>query len=195
MDYHADFEWNEHRFSGGVIILDLINTVVHRAKPDLKVDRLDGPVRIAGFADAVSRFRHGELFGRHVIAPADQSGTRKLLKLREVADFVFRSKACSHDIDMPSAKSLHKLFSAAADASKTERAPDTSVALGLACSMSAMRLLGRGFTGTIRACPNCDWLFLDKSKNGSRRWCDMAVCGNRAKVARHYRRQNSDTEL
>jgi predicted RNA-binding Zn ribbon-like protein len=34
----------------------------------------------------------------------------------------------------------------------------------------------------------CDWLFLDTTKNHSRRWCDMRVCGNRAKAQRYYRR-------
>ena len=40
----------------------------------------------------------------------------------------------------------------------------------------------------IRRCTNddCLWLFLDESKNGTRRWCDMASCGNRAKARRHY---------
>ncbi|UCF79086.1 MAG: ABATE domain-containing protein [Candidatus Eiseniibacteriota bacterium] len=33
----------------------------------------------------------------------------------------------------------------------------------------------------------CGWLFLDLSKNRSRRWCAMEDCGNRAKVLRHYR--------
>jgi predicted RNA-binding Zn ribbon-like protein len=36
---------------------------------------------------------------------------------------------------------------------------------------------------------HCGWLFLDESKNGSRRWCDMRDCGNRAKARRHYQRQ------
>lgn len=35
----------------------------------------------------------------------------------------------------------------------------------------------------------CGWLFLDMSRNRSRRWCDMGDCGNRAKARRHYRRQ------
>jgi predicted RNA-binding Zn ribbon-like protein len=34
----------------------------------------------------------------------------------------------------------------------------------------------------------CGWLYLDTSKNRSRRWCDMRDCGNRAKARRHYRR-------
>jgi predicted RNA-binding Zn ribbon-like protein len=33
---------------------------------------------------------------------------------------------------------------------------------------------------------NCGWLFIDMSRNRSRRWCDMKDCGNRAKARRHY---------
>jgi predicted RNA-binding Zn ribbon-like protein len=42
----------------------------------------------------------------------------------------------------------------------------------------------------IRECANekCLWLFMDASKSGTRRWCDMAACGNRAKAQRHYAR-------
>jgi predicted RNA-binding Zn ribbon-like protein len=35
---------------------------------------------------------------------------------------------------------------------------------------------------------SCGWLFLDTSRNRSRRWCEMEHCGNRAKARRHYRR-------
>jgi predicted RNA-binding Zn ribbon-like protein len=35
----------------------------------------------------------------------------------------------------------------------------------------------------------CGWLFLDTTKNHSRRWCDMRDCGNRAKARRHYARK------
>lgn len=42
----------------------------------------------------------------------------------------------------------------------------------------------------IRRCdhPNCVLWFLDTSRNGTRRWCSMATCGNRSKVQRHYSR-------
>jgi predicted RNA-binding Zn ribbon-like protein len=33
----------------------------------------------------------------------------------------------------------------------------------------------------LRACPTCQWAFYDTSRNRSSRWCDMAICGNRAK--------------
>lgn len=37
----------------------------------------------------------------------------------------------------------------------------------------------------------CGWLFLDTSKNHSRRWCNMGSCGNRAKSRRHYQRRRA----
>src|SRR5262249_31143101 len=35
----------------------------------------------------------------------------------------------------------------------------------------------------------CYWLFIDETRNSSRRWCSMKSCGNRAKARRHYHRQ------
>lgn len=39
----------------------------------------------------------------------------------------------------------------------------------------------------VRECGSerCSWVFLDTSKNGRRRWCDMSDCGNREKARRH----------
>jgi predicted RNA-binding Zn ribbon-like protein len=39
----------------------------------------------------------------------------------------------------------------------------------------------------------CGWLYLDKSRNHSRRWCSMDRCGNRAKAQRHYQRVTGKT--
>lgn len=41
----------------------------------------------------------------------------------------------------------------------------------------------------VKSCPRCGWLFLDTSKNRSRRWCSMEICGNRAKAERFYHRE------
>jgi predicted RNA-binding Zn ribbon-like protein len=56
---------------------------------------------------------------------------------------------------------------------------------------SAAELLTSGDLSRVRECEEerCSWLFLDRSKNRSRRWCDMTVCGNRAKARRHYARK------
>jgi len=55
---------------------------------------------------------------------------------------------------------------------------------------SAAELLASDDLALVRECAadDCGWLFIDASKNRSRRWCDMAVCGNRAKARRHYAR-------
>jgi predicted RNA-binding Zn ribbon-like protein len=55
---------------------------------------------------------------------------------------------------------------------------------------SAAELLTSPALARVGQCANdlCRWLFLDGSRNHSRRWCDMADCGNRAKARRHYRR-------
>jgi predicted RNA-binding Zn ribbon-like protein len=44
----------------------------------------------------------------------------------------------------------------------------------------------------LKACPNdtCHWAFYDRSRNRSRTWCAMSVCGNRAK-ARSYRARHA----
>lgn len=55
---------------------------------------------------------------------------------------------------------------------------------------SAADLLTHAADRRIRRCANdkCRWVFVDHSKGGTRRWCDMNACGNRAKAHRHYTR-------
>ncbi len=55
---------------------------------------------------------------------------------------------------------------------------------------SAAELLTSDRLGRVKVCPGegCGWLFLDLSRNGSRRWCSMENCGNREKARRFYRR-------
>ena len=56
---------------------------------------------------------------------------------------------------------------------------------------SAVSLLTSERLARLRRCGNstCYWLFLDETKNCSRRWCEMASCGNLMKVRRHRARQ------
>ncbi|MBR7959409.1 CGNR zinc finger domain-containing protein [Burkholderia vietnamiensis] len=71
------------------------------------------------------------------------------------------------------------------------RVPQGEVALPRLLSpvlWSATDLLGGARLAKVKRCANdaCQWLFIDDSKNGSRRWCSMSSCGNRAKAYRHY---------
>jgi predicted RNA-binding Zn ribbon-like protein len=58
-------------------------------------------------------------------------------------------------------------------------------------AIDAWDLLTEPELDRVRECPgggDCGWMFLDTSRSGTRRWCDMRTCGNRSKVRAHYER-------
>jgi predicted RNA-binding Zn ribbon-like protein len=57
-------------------------------------------------------------------------------------------------------------------------------------AVSAMLLLSSAELDRVKQCPGstCGWVFLDESRNRSRRWCDSRECGNRERVRAHYER-------
>ena len=62
-----------------------------------------------------------------------------------------------------------------------------------AIARNGAELIAEGPRAPIRKCanPDCGLFFYDDSRTGRRRWCSMAVCGNRAKVAAHYLRHKN----
>ena len=58
---------------------------------------------------------------------------------------------------------------------------------------SAADLLTSGEHDRIKQCASttCEWVFLDRSRNRSRRWCDMSDCGNRAKARRFHAKKQT----
>ena len=69
--------------------------------------------------------------------------------------------------------------------------PDEHRRFRLDLAAAVLDLFSRDLS-LVRRCANreCVLLFLDVSRSGRRRWCDMATCGNRAKVAAHYARHH-----
>ena len=61
---------------------------------------------------------------------------------------------------------------------------------------SAAEVLTGSLAERVKACPGegCGWIFVDQSRNRSRRWCDMQSCGNREKARRHYHRGKASPE-
>ncbi|RAV99983.1 CGNR zinc finger domain-containing protein [Pseudochryseolinea flava] len=57
---------------------------------------------------------------------------------------------------------------------------------------SAFDVLTEGDFHRIKECPRCGWIFLDTSKNGKRRWCNMNVCGSREKALEYYYRKSKN---
>lgn len=68
-------------------------------------------------------------------------------------------------------------------------------------ALAAEELLTGPDAGRVRRCPvergGCGWVFLDRSRNGSRTWCRMADCGNQVKARRlteRRRRERTEAE-
>jgi predicted RNA-binding Zn ribbon-like protein len=60
-------------------------------------------------------------------------------------------------------------------------------------AQSAAELLTSPKLARVKVCAGegCGWVFLDESRNGSRRWCDSRDCGNRERVRRHLARKRA----
>jgi predicted RNA-binding Zn ribbon-like protein len=93
------------------------------------------------------------------------------------------------------AHQLHKLLQKNEASGELELVADTAgaslPALLAEIALEAANLLTSTQANHIKRCsnPDCVILFLDTSRTKKRRWCSMDICGNRAKVAKHYQKQ------
>lgn len=121
------------------------------------------------------------------------------IALREMLYRLYLANAEGAEPDNRDLAALREYLSSAAPRSELSRAGGRYewVVDGQHCDLtgllspvlwSATDLLGGTRLGKLKRCANdqCKWLFVDDSKNGSRRWCSMSSCGNRAKAHRHY---------
>jgi predicted RNA-binding Zn ribbon-like protein len=122
------------------------------------------------------------------------------IALRESLYRIFSSLACGDRVAAADLALLNRALAQAPGRSRLAQAGEgwawsiapaaghAAAALLAPVLWSAGDLLAGAVRGRIRRCANdqCLWLFLDQSKSGTRRWCDMAACGNRAKARRHY---------
>ena len=193
--------WTAHRFSGGLLALDTTNTVVLRNDAARRFDRFDDAEEIAHFAAAASLFRADEI-GRPLAVGNAGAIAARVRGLREAADAVFRAPASGEPVG---GSALAELLDHCAAALKGRDelgatpdapfgTPGEPLAFEAALAVSALSLLSGSNLKRVKICRNCHWLFLDRSRNSSRLWCDMTVCGNRAKARQHYRRQKMQRE-
>ena len=174
------FSWTPHRFSGGALALDVANSVILRFDRDRSIDRFAIEEQFAAFPAAAEQFcAERALFGS--IAPVEASNIHGFLRLREAIDRHFRAQV----LGQANRQTLADLVEAAA---LMLRAASSEMALEAATARSALHLVAMPEPDRLKICGNCGWLFLDRSKNRNRTWCDMAVCGNRIKANRHYQR-------
>jgi predicted RNA-binding Zn ribbon-like protein len=123
------------------------------------------------------------------------------IALRDVIYRIFSALASSDTVSDQDLAALNRALAAAPSRDRLAPtdagygwqigpAPLTAATLLAPVLWSAGDLMARDRRRRVRLCANaqCLWLFLDQSKGGTRRWCDMASCGNRAKARRHYQR-------
>ncbi len=174
------FSWTPHRFSGGALALDVANSVILRSDPARCADRFADPAQRDAFAAAASALSADAAAS---LDPVPEANVARFLRLREAVDACFRDRASDGDDPLL----LADLLESAAGALRHAASPR---ALEAATARSALRLLCEDGE-RLKICANCGWLFLDRSRNHSRVWCDMTVCGNRAKARRHYHRERA----
>ena len=199
--------FTERDFVGGDAALDFINTVAGRDQSAPR-DYLDSYERLLEWA------AHANLLpGKHLraLARAAQAEPAAAIKalarakaLREALFAIFSALAAGRAPPQAALALVreHWLKGAAAQAFKYadgRLAVEIAGAdddLDLVASIVAWRVVEHVLPapeGRLRICQgaDCAWLFIDSSKAGRRRWCDMAVCGNAAKSRRFLARSRA----
>lgn len=191
---------------GGDPALDLVNTVSGwESDPE---DRLGGPGELAdwalaaGLCDARERDRIKRDVRRDPARAAGVYGEIAELRsaLRRVFAALARNQRVGGDdlavIDKASRRAARASELAAVGAGFRRTLKKEVGALErplFALAQSAERLLVEGPLDRVHFCggDGCGWMFIDRSKNGKRRWCSMAACGNAAKVKKFRSRRKA----
>ncbi len=194
-------------FSGGHLGLDFANTVGgSRARPT---------ERITSYQDLISWGRQAGVLNEREAQRLSQASRRRpasaarvladAIRLREALFWTFSAAMDGHspqpgDLEalnaaLPSAL-MHLRLETGADGFAWVWAGDADALDRMLWPVvrSAVDLLTSPQRHRVRKCggQNCDWLFIDNSRNHSRRWCDMKQCGNRAKARRYYERHRRE---
>jgi predicted RNA-binding Zn ribbon-like protein len=176
---------------GGHPVLEFVNTLYSWTAPNARDE-------LASFADASAFAVETGLIDTAEAAALADPDDRELAKLRELRRLFHRALPARSpkpdDLD-----ALARAWSAAARHGRLRPASRGRVDLVFAAAgpalvrhrlvQSAVELLTSDARSRVKSCPACGWLFLDATKNASRRWCSMQTCGSAAKAAAYYRRK------
>jgi predicted RNA-binding Zn ribbon-like protein len=180
------------RSVGGNVALDFVNTDLF-SQTDRSTDVLRSAKEFlawcahAGIASASS-------------APAGRSRTQDQAFLREAVDvrsairILVEAIAGQQDIDRDALITLRSAYADAVgraaptlDGGRLSWAWEPTSPRNVLSELvgAAVDLLRHGAVDRIKACPSCGFVFLDTTRNGSRRWCSMEDCGGQEKMRRY----------
>jgi predicted RNA-binding Zn ribbon-like protein len=184
--------------------LDLVNTLDWRFRDEGTEELLAGYNDLLRFCAESGLFTPKQI--RQILRGSTESAAAEALvgcrELREAAAVILYAAVDDRTPAASQIKDLDRFFKEAREHQQLAwsgsrlvwewPASETGAELPFwTLSLSTMRLLTSDDMSRVRACekPDCRWLFLDASKNHTRRWCDMKICGNRMK-ARRFKAQH-----
>jgi predicted RNA-binding Zn ribbon-like protein len=187
-----------YEFLGGNLALDFANTVHNHGMAD-PGDDLKTVDDLVEWAAQAGLLRGAEARGLRNVS--DTTQFRQALALREMLYAIFSSAAKGRKAD-PHALQTFQIFYQNAVRRTEFQAVGKHYQLAWPAdthpldrvlqeiARSAADLLTSEAITRVRQCAGktCSWLFVDSSRNRLRRWCDMKMCGNRAKVRRFRQR-------
>ncbi|GAA3729580.1 CGNR zinc finger domain-containing protein [Plantactinospora mayteni] len=186
------------RLVGGNLALDFVNTRTGPPVGSPDDDVLTGYPELVAWSGYSGVLTEAEAAALRRLSRGDPGGTRaafeRALRTRDDLDEVFRALAAGRS---PSAQVLARLRDDEADAlghARLERGStfgwdwrdDRTLARPLRPVVhAAVQLLTTGSLDRIKGCGGCRFVFVDESKNRSRRWCSMDDCGTAEKIRRY----------
>ena len=189
---------------GGNPALDLVNTLDWRFRDNTPEELMTDYDDLVCFAEQSGLLNQAQ--ARRLIRNTSESTAASVVArargLREAAAQILYATLDGDDPPASAVAQLESCFKAARKSQRLHLAraklawelPSTASLPELPLwllSLSAAELMTSDDMDRVRACgnPECRWLFLDTSKNHTRRWCDMKICGNRIK-ARRFKAQH-----
>jgi len=203
---HSGYQFD---LSGGALCLDFANTVSHRRLPQRRAEHLDSYADLVAFAQQSKLLPPKLAANLRARANRDPAGARsafrKSIAFRESLYSAFSAIAAGRHARPADLQQINDFALVALQRRKLAQrngdyrwewesnGSDLLDRMLWPIAESAAELLTSQARAAIRECgaPDCEWLFLDHSRNRSRRWCDMKSCGNRQKARRHYQRAHA----
>jgi predicted RNA-binding Zn ribbon-like protein len=197
-------------FLGGALPLDFCNTVDWHTSSDPH-DRFGSHRDVLEWAKQAGTIAEGkyleliQLLDDEEREGQQQEAFRRTVAIREAIFRIFASHARGVSPLQPDLEKLRNRWSEAIQLSRLEYVSGKYVFVWEGQDLyesqavferpiypvirAAVELLCSPELARVKICegsPGCGWLFLDTTKNGSRRWCSMRDCGNREKTRRFY---------
>ncbi len=196
------------QLDGGCPVFDFTNTISNRNDPDY----FDYLTKYDDFVEWINKIKLLPKGKMDAIAAFSKSHTRKsadtlrqIIEVREVVFKLFSSLAQQQKADRETVDAFNGFFSEALSNMRVE-VGRKEVATSFFVSektilkeplyilvKNAFDILSTQSFDRIKECPTCRWLFLDTTKNGKRRWCNMQVCGSNDKARRYYQRKKESS--